>query len=125
MDVEIYAPLSGEIVNIEDVRDVVFRKIVGDGVAIRPTGNTIVTPVDGVIGKILKPIMPFQMESKEALKLFVHFGIDTVRAERRRVYRVVQKVKRLNVVMLLSNLILRFWKQSKICINSCCDLQYG
>ena len=40
VEVEIYAPLSGEIVNIEDVPDVVFsEKIVGDGIAIRPTGK--------------------------------------------------------------------------------------
>ena len=32
--IEIIAPLSGEIVNIEDVPDVVFaEKIVGDGIA--------------------------------------------------------------------------------------------
>ncbi|MCE7629954.1 PTS glucose transporter subunit IIA, partial [Vibrio fluvialis] len=34
--IEIIAPLSGEIVNIEDVPDVVFaEKIVGDGIAIK------------------------------------------------------------------------------------------
>lgn len=54
--IEIIAPLSGEIVNIEDVPDVVFaEKIVGDGIAIKPTGNKMVAPVDGTIGKILKP----------------------------------------------------------------------
>ena len=43
VEVEIYAPISGEIVNIEDVPDVVFsEKIVGDGVAVRPIGNKIV-----------------------------------------------------------------------------------
>ena len=30
------------------------EKIVGDGIAIRPTGNKIVAPVDGVIGKIFE-----------------------------------------------------------------------
>eukprot|EP00565_Helicotheca_tamesis_P005004 CAMPEP_0185725414 /NCGR_PEP_ID=MMETSP1171-20130828/1683_1 /TAXON_ID=374046 /ORGANISM="Helicotheca tamensis, Strain CCMP826" /LENGTH=41 /DNA_ID= /DNA_START= /DNA_END= /DNA_ORIENTATION= len=35
--IEIIAPLSGEIVNIEDVPDVVFaEKVVGDGIAIKP-----------------------------------------------------------------------------------------
>lgn len=59
--IEIVAPLSGEIVNIEDVPDVVFaEKIVGDGIAIKPTGNKMVAPVDGTIGKILKPTMRFQ-----------------------------------------------------------------
>ena len=79
VEVEIYAPISGEIVNIEDVPDVVFsEKIVGDGVAIRPTGNKIVAPVDGVIGKIFETNHAFSMESKEGVELFVHFGIDTV-----------------------------------------------
>lgn len=79
VEVEIYAPISGEIVNIEDVPDVVFsEKIVGDGVAVRPIGNKIVAPVDGVIGKIFETNHAFSMESKEGVELFVHFGIDTV-----------------------------------------------
>lgn len=78
-EVNIYAPLSGEIVNIEDVPDVVFsEKIVGDGVAIRPTGDTIVAPVNGVIGKIFETNHAFSIESDEGIELFVHFGIDTV-----------------------------------------------
>ena len=79
VEVEIYAPLSGEIVNIEDVPDVGFSEIiVGDGIAIRPTGYKIVAPVDGVIGKIFETNHAFSMESKEGVELFVHFGIDTV-----------------------------------------------
>ena len=53
--IDIIAPISGEIVAIEDVPDVVFaEKIVGDGIAIRPTGNKIVAPCDGEIGKIFE-----------------------------------------------------------------------
>lgn len=78
-EVKVYAPLSGEIVNIEDVPDVVFsEKIVGDGVAIRPTGDTIVAPVNGTIGKIFETNHAFSIESEEGVELFVHFGIDTV-----------------------------------------------
>lgn len=77
--VEIIAPLSGEIVNVEDVPDVVFaEKIVGDGIAILPTGNKIVAPVDGTIGKIFETNHAFSVESNEGIELFVHFGIDTV-----------------------------------------------
>lgn len=79
VEVVVYSPLSGEIVNIEDVPDVVFsEKIVGDGVAIRPSANKIVAPIDGVIGKIFETNHAFSMESKEGVELFVHFGIDTV-----------------------------------------------
>ena len=77
--IEIYAPLSGDIVKIEDVPDVVFaEKIVGDGIAIKPAGNKIVAPVDGTIGKIFETNHAFSIESNDGIELFVHFGIDTV-----------------------------------------------
>ncbi|WP_386685772.1 PTS glucose transporter subunit IIA [Lonepinella sp. MS14437] len=103
VEVEIYAPLSGEIVNIEDVPDVVFsEKIVGDGIAIRPNGNKIVAPVDGVIGKIFETNHAFSMESKEGIELFVHFGIDTVELKGEGFTRVAkegQEVKRGDTVI--------------------------
>ena len=77
--IEIIAPLSGEIVNIEDVPDVVFaEKIVGDGIAIKPAGIKMVAPVDGTIGKIFETNHAFSIESNDGVELFVHFGIDTV-----------------------------------------------
>ena len=92
VEVEIYAPISGEIVNIEDVPDVVFsEKIVGDGVAVRPIGNKIVAPVDGVIGKIFETHHAFSMESKEGVELFVHFGIDTVELKGEGFTRIAQE----------------------------------
>lgn len=95
--VNIYAPLSGEIVNIEDVPDVVFsEKIVGDGIAIRPNGDTIVSPVNGTIGKIFETNHAFSIESDEGVELFVHFGIDTVELKGEGFTRLVnegQKVK--------------------------------
>lgn len=103
VEVEIYAPLSGEIVNIEDVPDVVFsEKIVGDGIAIRPTGSKLVAPVDGVIGKIFETNHAFSMESKEGVELFVHFGIDTVELKGEGFTRVAaegQSVKRGDTVI--------------------------
>ncbi|QNS15420.1 PTS glucose transporter subunit IIA [Mannheimia bovis] len=78
-EIKIYSPLTGEVVNIEDVPDVVFsEKIVGDGVAIRPVGDTIVAPVNGTIGKIFETNHAFSIESEDGVELFVHFGIDTV-----------------------------------------------
>lgn len=74
-----YAPVSGEIVAIEKVPDVVFaEKIVGDGIAIAPKGKQIVAPVDGTIGKIFETNHAFSIESPQGLELFVHFGVGTV-----------------------------------------------
>ena len=77
--IDIIAPLTGEIVAMEDVPDAVFAdKIVGDGIAIRPTGNKMVAPCDGKIGKIFETNHAFSLETDTGIELFVHFGIDTV-----------------------------------------------
>lgn len=96
--VEIYAPLSGEIVNIEDVPDTVFaEKIVGDGVAIKPTGSTVVAPVDGTVGKIFETNHAFSIETETGIELSVHVGINTVELKGegfRRVAEEGQRVRR-------------------------------
>ncbi|WP_417615503.1 PTS glucose transporter subunit IIA [Oceanisphaera sp.] len=77
--IDIFAPLSGELVAIEEVPDVVFaEKIVGDGIAIKPSGNKIVAPFNGTIGKIFETNHAFSITSDSGIELFVHFGIDTV-----------------------------------------------
>ncbi|HHK8410370.1 TPA: PTS glucose transporter subunit IIA [Serratia marcescens] len=102
--IEIVAPLSGEIVNIEDVPDVVFaEKIVGDGIiAIKPAGNKMVAPVDGTIGKIFETNHAFSIESDSGIELFVHFGIDTVELKGEGFKRIAeegQRVKKGDVVI--------------------------
>lgn len=95
--VDIFAPVNGELVEIEKVPDVVFaEKIVGDGIAIRPTGNKLVAPCDGIIGKIFETNHAFSIESSSGVELFVHFGIDTVELKGegfRRVAEEGQQVK--------------------------------
>lgn len=95
--IELLAPVSGEIVKIEDVPDVVFaEKIVGDGIAISPSGNKMVAPCDGVIGKIFETNHAFSINSPDGIELFVHFGIDTVELKGegfRRIAKEGQEIK--------------------------------
>ncbi|MGB0360467.1 MAG: PTS glucose transporter subunit IIA [Endozoicomonas sp.] len=73
------SPVTGIIVPIEEVPDPVFAdKVVGDGIAINPTGHLMVAPCDGVISKIFSTNHAFSMMTPTGLELFVHFGIDTV-----------------------------------------------
>lgn len=96
--IEIIAPLSGEIVKIEDVPDVVFaEKIVGDGVAIKPSGNKIVAPLNGKIGKIFETNHAFAIESDEGIELFVHFGIDTVELKGEGFTRVAEEGQQIRI----------------------------
>ncbi|OTQ60224.1 PTS glucose transporter subunit IIA [Gilliamella sp. A7] len=96
--IEIIAPLSGDIVKIEDVPDVVFaEKIVGDGVAIKPSGNKIVAPLNGKIGKIFETNHAFAIESDEGIELFVHFGIDTVELKGEGFTRVAEEGQQVKI----------------------------
>ncbi|WP_457913807.1 PTS glucose transporter subunit IIA [Candidatus Gillettellia adelgis] len=90
--IEIFAPLSGKIINIEDVPDLVFaKKIVGDGIAIKPSGNKMVAPIDGSIGKIFETNHAFSIKSNNGVELFVHFGIDTVELKGKGFYRIAEE----------------------------------
>ncbi|USD35969.1 PTS glucose transporter subunit IIA [Ferrimonas sp. SCSIO 43195] len=93
--IEVIAPVSGEVVDIEKVPDVVFsRKIIGDGIAIDPDGDTIYAPIDGTIGKIFESNHAFSIESPLGLELFVHFGIDTVELRGNGFERIAQEGQR-------------------------------
>lgn len=97
-DIEIIAPLDGEIIKIEDVPDVVFaEKIVGDGIAIKPSGNKIVAPIAGTIGKIFETNHAFSIESDNGIELFVHFGIDTVELKGEGFTRIAAEGQHVNV----------------------------
>lgn len=76
---KLYAPLSGEIVGIEQVPDAVFaEKMVGDGVAILPTSSTVVAPCDGKIAQIFPTKHAIGIEGDGGIDLLIHIGIDTV-----------------------------------------------
>lgn len=96
--IEIVAPISGEIVKIEDVPDAVFaEKVIGDGIAIKPTGNKIVAPVNGTIGAILETNHAFSIESDSGVELFIHFGIDTVALKGEGFRRIAAEGQAVNV----------------------------
>ena len=73
------------------------EKIVGDGVAIQPSGNKMVAPVKGTIGKIFETNHAFSIQSENGVELFVHFGIDTVELKGDGFTRVAKEGQSVNV----------------------------
>ena len=73
------APLSGEMKLISETPDESFsQKMMGDGVVIFPTDNTVVSPCDGVVKMIFPTKHAIGIESKEGVEILIHVGIDTV-----------------------------------------------
>ncbi|MGV8146056.1 MAG: PTS glucose transporter subunit IIA [Alkaliphilus sp.] len=76
---DIFAPMSGEVINIEKVPDEVFsEKMVGDGIAIEPNDGIVVSPCDGKIVQLFPTNHAIGIETEEGLQILIHLGIDTV-----------------------------------------------
>ena len=59
----IVSPIDGKCINIEDVPDKVFStRMMGDGFAIIPSDNIVVSPVDGII--VIYQIVNMHLELK-------------------------------------------------------------
>ncbi|MFP8412052.1 N-acetylglucosamine-specific PTS transporter subunit IIBC [Serratia marcescens] len=86
------APVTGEVVALEQVPDEAFAsKAVGDGLAIRPTDNIVVSPADGTVVKIFNTNHAFCLETDKGAEIVVHMGIDTVALEGQGFKRLVEE----------------------------------
>ena len=76
---ELLSPVTGEVIALEQVPDEAFAsKAVGDGVAVKPTDKTVVSPAAGKIVKIFNTNHAFCLETEKGVEIVVHMGIDTV-----------------------------------------------
>lgn len=72
-------PLAGELIKLESVPDQVFStKIMGDGFAIRPTSNVLVSPVDGKVTMLFKTKHACVVTMADGVEVLMHIGMDTV-----------------------------------------------
>ncbi|EPK7358965.1 TPA: PTS N-acetyl glucosamine transporter subunit IIABC [Kluyvera cryocrescens] len=86
------SPITGDIVALEQVPDEAFAsKAVGDGVAVKPTDKTVVSPAAGTIVKIFNTNHAFCLETDKGAEIVVHMGIDTVVLEGKGFKRLVEE----------------------------------
>ncbi|SFB21566.1 PTS system, glucose-specific IIA component [Lentibacillus halodurans] len=79
---EIYTPVNGEIVSLEEVPDPVFsQKMMGDGVAVKPSEGKIYSPVDGEVVQIPDTKHAIGLRAKDGTEVLVHIGLETVSLE--------------------------------------------
>lgn len=76
---KIVSPVDGMYIPLNEVNDPVFSQgIIGDGVAVIPSGEEIFSPVDGVISMIADQKHGIGITMKDGTELIIHMGIDTV-----------------------------------------------
>ncbi|WP_195701464.1 PTS sugar transporter subunit IIA [Companilactobacillus futsaii] len=75
---DFYAPVSGKLIDLKDVSDVVFSSgAMGEGYGVIPDDSNIYSPVEGEVSQLLptKHAVGLKFGKMEVL---VHIGIDTV-----------------------------------------------
>jgi PTS system N-acetylglucosamine-specific IIC component len=92
------APVTGELVKLEDVPDEAFSsKLVGDGIAIKPTSDTVFSPISGTIVKIFNTNHALCIESNEGVEVIIHMGIDTVSLNGQGFERLVEEGEKVEI----------------------------
>lgn len=76
---EITAPLEGRVLPLSEVPDAAFAGgALGNGVAIDPSGDTVVAPADGKVLTVQKSGHAVGLRLEGGVDLLIHIGIDTV-----------------------------------------------
>lgn len=79
MRYSILSPSDGEVVSLTDVPDEAFASgMLGEGFAVKPTGETIFSPADGVIESISDSRHAYAVSSGIG-DILVHIGIDSLK----------------------------------------------
>lgn len=81
-DYSITAPLAGEIISLEQVKDESFAKgMLGPGAAIIPAGGAVVAPFDGKVTVAFETGHAYGLKSASGIQVLIHIGMDTVKLE--------------------------------------------
>lgn len=77
--IKFVSPVKGKLINLDKVDDEgIANRDLGDGFAIVPMDNKVVSPIDGTITLIFKTLHAIAIENDEALNILIHIGLDTV-----------------------------------------------
>lgn len=75
-----HAPLTGEVTPLSEVPDQVFsEKMMGDGIAIKPSQGEVRAPFNGKVQMIFPTKHAIGLVSDSGLELLIHIGLDTVK----------------------------------------------
>lgn len=78
----VLAPVTGELVDITEVPDPTFsKKMMGDGIAIKPSKGEFVAPVSGEIVNLFPTKHAIGIKSKAGVEYLLHIGLETVTLE--------------------------------------------
>ncbi|MGN0578482.1 MAG: glucose PTS transporter subunit IIA [Ruminiclostridium sp.] len=78
--IELFSPLSGTVLPLENVPDEAFSgKVLGEGAAVEPAEGRLYSPCDGRVETVFDTRHAINLVSAEGVEILLHIGIDTVK----------------------------------------------
>lgn len=79
---EFFAPVAGQKIPLSQVNDAAFAsEAIGKGLAIIPTDNQFVSPINGTVEMVFETKHAIGLRSDEGVEILIHIGLDTVKLE--------------------------------------------
>ncbi|WP_099975221.1 PTS sugar transporter subunit IIA [Lactobacillus terrae] len=94
----IVSPVSGTYIELKDISDNVFASgAMGEGFAVLPTSEEILSPVKGKVTSIFPTKHAISIKSDLGPEILVHLGVDTVELEGKPFEQLIQENTKVNI----------------------------
>ena len=95
---QLHAPLSGVLMPLDLVPDPVFSsRVIGDGLCIDPTSNTLCAPLAGVVSNVQASGHAISITDANGVQVLLHIGLDTVNLAGKGFTRLVEEGEQVDV----------------------------
>ena len=118
--------MEGEIISLTKVNDNLFsEKVLGDGYAINPRDNKVVSPIDGEVSIVFPTGHAYGIINSSGVEVLIHLGLETVEYEGKGFTSHVKVGDLVTKGQLLAEMDLDFFIEEKIDITSMLVLTSG
>ena len=78
-DMEVYNPITGNVLSLNQIDDPVFSEgVLGPGYGIEPEEETVYAPFDGTVTQMMDTKHAVGLTGKNGMEVLIHVGMDTV-----------------------------------------------
>ena len=119
VEVDVKAPADGKMIPLTEVHDDVFSSgVIGAGMAVVPSGDTVYAPVAGTLTMLFATKHALGITTSEGVEVMVHIGVDTVKLEGRGFEALVKQGDEVELGQPLIKLDRAFLDEQGVCLDT-------